>query len=144
MNTMKNNTINLVCELPQWGDDSVNAKNLRRSSGGLIPAGIPAVECDIPGGRMIGVVGDYTLFLDGRRVLAVGRGVAEVVGTLPGEYRCHAVAGDKVVFMTASGGMEGFSHCIRGLVCRGFRGRVSQNKNRGVRNPRIFGGHAVP
>lgn len=103
MNTMKNNTINLVCELPQWGDDSVNAKNLRRSSGGLIPAGIPAVECDIPGGRMIGVVGDYTLFLDGRRVLAVGRGVAEVVGTLPGEYRCHAVAGDKVVFMTASG-----------------------------------------
>ncbi|MCM1092521.1 MAG: hypothetical protein NC421_01045 [Lachnospiraceae bacterium] len=74
-NTMKNRVVNAVCCLPEWGDGSVEVKNLRRGKGGLVPAGVPAVECVNPGGKMIGMAWGKPLFLDGRRVLWMNGGV---------------------------------------------------------------------
>lgn len=100
---MKNRVVNAACCLPEWGDGSVEVKNLRRGKGGLVPAGVPAVECVNPGGKMIGMAWGKPLFLDGRRVLWMNGGVPEVAGVLPGDYRCHAAVDGSVIFMTGAG-----------------------------------------
>lgn len=103
-NAMKNSVIKFECSLPKWGDSSVEVKNLRQSGAGLIPSGIPAVECKAHGDRMIGTAWGSVMFLDGRRVLWVnGEGAPEVAGILPGDYRCHVASDDGVLFMTDCG-----------------------------------------
>ena len=58
---MKNSVIKFECSLPKWGDSSVEVKNLRQSGAGLMPSGIPAVECKAHGDRMIGTVWGLSL-----------------------------------------------------------------------------------
>jgi len=101
---MKNSAVSFECSLPKWGDSSVEVKNLRQGSGGLVPAGVPAIECKAHGDRMIGPAWGSVMFLDGRRVLWMNdEGEPEVAGVLPGDYRCHATGDGGVLFMTDCG-----------------------------------------
>lgn len=101
---MKNNKLDLMCRLPKWGDDGVEVKNLRVNNGGLSPAAVPAVETPSCGGRLAGMLGGKTVFLDGRRVKIIDReGDVTDIGILPGDYRCHFSSGDSMTFMTRAG-----------------------------------------